>query len=278
MRQGLRAARVATPDEAVQRAILRDLAGLIPGMDLSRSPAALSQAIYEVTYSHTGIADPYAELKREENRVALAFEQELREMVRSSADPLRTGLIVAASGNVVDLGILNVEEIDIREAVASALREGFAVDHTETFREALGRCKDLLYLLDNAGEIVFDKILIEELSRHTKVTAVVKKSPIINDVCHEDARQVGLDTICEVIDNGGAFIGSPLELVPEWYMERMKAADIILGKGQGNYETVDDFPGDVYLIFRSKCPVVAAHSGAPLGSVAMISTRVRANG
>ena len=275
MRQGLRAARVATSVEAVQREILRELAGLIPGMDLSRSPAALSQAIYEATYAHTGIADPYAELKREENRVALAFEEELREMVRVSDDPLRTGLCIAASGNVVDLGILNVEEIDIREAVASALREGFAVDHTEAFREALGRCEDLLYLLDNAGEIVFDKILIEELSRHTTVTAVVKKSPIINDVCYEDARQVGLDAVCEVIDNGGAFIGAPLEWVPEWFMERMKQADIILGKGQGNYETVDDFPGDVYLIFRSKCPVVAAHSGAPLGSVAMISTRLR---
>ena len=124
--------------------------------------------------------------------------------------------------------------------------------------------------------IVFDKILIEELQHHTPVTAVVKAGPIINDVTREDAEQVGLTSVCEVIDNGGAYVGSPLDEVPAWFLERMHAADVIVGKGQGNYETVDAFPGDVFLILKAKCDVVARHMGVSLGQLGLISTRLRA--
>ena len=132
-----------------------------------------------------------------------------------------------------------------------------------------------MFLLDNAGEIVFDKILVEELLNHTAVTAVVKGAPILNDATVEDAVAVGLDKVCGVIDNGGAFIGSPPSLVPKAFLERLERADVIVGKGQGNYETIDDFPGDVFLILRAKCAVTAAHMGVLLGQVGLVSTRVR---
>ena len=139
-------------------------------------------------------------------------------------------------------------------------------------------CSDLLFLLDNAGEIVFDKLLIEELKDRTSVTAVVKGAPIINDAVMDDAVQVGLTEVCEVIDNGGPFIGSLPDLVPERFRRRMAAADVIVAKGQGNYETVDEFPGDVFLILRAKCPTIAEHMGVAFGQVALISTRVRRAG
>ena len=147
--------------------------------------------------------------------------------------------------------------------------------HSAALRAALGNCRDLLFLLDNAGEIVFDKLLIEELQKHTTVTAVVKGAPMINDVLMEDAEFVGLTKICDVIDNGGGFIGSPLKHVPQAFLERMAAADVIIGKGQGNYETIDDFDGNVFLILRAKCEVVAEHMGVKLGQVGLISTRQR---
>ena len=148
-------------------------------------------------------------------------------------------------------------------------------EHTELFLRDLEHCGELLYLLDNAGEIVFDKILIRELNKHTRVTAVVKGAPIINDACMEDAEQTGLTAICEVIDNGGPFIGTPVSLINPYLVKRMESADIIVGKGQGNYETVDDFNGNVYLLLKIKCEIVSRHSGAPLGSAAFISTRKR---
>ena len=161
-------------------------------------------------------------------------------------------------------------------AIEQALREQFAVDHTQQFRKALEHCNDLLFFLDNAGEIVFDKILIEELLRHAPVTAVVKGGPIINDAVMADAEQVGLPDVCEVIDNGGSFIGSPLSRIPDWFRTRMDQADVLVGKGQGNYETLDGYPGEVFLILRAKCEIVAQHMGVRYGQVALISTRARA--
>ena len=152
------------------------------------------------------------------------------------------------------------------------------MDHTEDLKAALTNCSDLLYLLDNAGEIVFDKLLIEVLQQYTPVTAVVKGAPMLNDVVRHDAEFVGLTSVCDVIDNGGAFIGSPLNQVPQTFLDRMAQADIIIGKGQGNYETVDEFDGNVFLILRAKCEIIAKHMGVRFGQVGLISIRRRSAG
>lgn len=273
--QALRAARVVTNDASVQRAILNETVKRIPDLDMERSPAELSLIAYELASSLSGNPDAYRALRREQNEFALRLEPSLRERVRNSSEPLVTALHLAAAGNVIDLGVKQASEIDVHAAIEQVMSERFAVDHTEAFMESLAKSKDLVLLLDNAGEIVFDKILIEELLHYTKVTAAVKAGPIINDVLMEDAEQVGLTALCEVIDNGGAFVGSPLDLVPASFLERMKQADMIVGKGQGNYETVDVFPGDVFLILRAKCEVIARHMGVQYGQVALISTRLR---
>lgn len=275
IRQSLRAARQATDDPDLQRAIVEATARHLPKLDLERSPAVNSLPPYEEARRLSGIADPYRESKREQNAMAMAIEDDLRSLVHNESDPLMAALHLAAAGNVIDLGTTAAEDIDMHAAIERVMHERFAVDHTGAFRASLEQCNDLLYLLDNAGEIVFDKILIEELQKHTRVTAVAKAGPIINDVLLEDAEQVGLTNVCEVIDNGGAYVGSPLDLIPDWFLERMHAADVIIGKGQGNYETIDEFPGDVFLILKAKCPIVARHMGVALGQVGLISTRLR---
>ena len=275
LRQALRVVRCTTDDEALQRQVLDSVARSIPNLSLDDSPAIVSQIAYTETSRITGNPDPYNELKKSQNEFALGLEDEFRRRVQNSDDPLLTALHLSAAGNVIDLGIQHADEIDILSAIAKTLEECFMIDHSDAFRESLANSKDLLFLLDNAGEIVFDKILIEELQKHTKVTAVVKGAPIINDVVMEDAVQVGLTDVCDVIDNGGAFIGSPPDLVPKSFLKRMKKADIILGKGHGNYETVDVFPGNVFLLLRAKCPLIAEHMGVELGQVGLISTQIR---
>lgn len=273
--QALRAARVATDDQEVQRQVLNEVVKQIPGLDLAKSPAELSLVVYELTAALTGAYDPYKGLKYMQNECALELEFELRDMVEDSPDRLHTALHLAAAGNIIDLGIRHQGDIDIRGEVRRVMEERFAIDHTEAFKESLTSCKDLIYLLDNAGEIVFDKILIGELRRHTSVTAVVKAGPMINDAMMEDAKQVGLTQICDVMDNGGAFVGSPLDLVPKSFLERLEKADVIVCKGQGNYETMDEYPGDVFLILKAKCDIIAQHMGVELGQVALISNRIR---
>ncbi len=274
-RQALRVARIATDDPDLQRRIFDGAVARIPAMELDQSPAVLSLVCYELAAKISGKEDPYRELKREQNDLALSLEEEMRARIHNSDDPLVTALHLSAAGNIIDLGTMHVQHIDVHGAIEQVLHESFAIDHTAEFRESLSRCADLLFLLDNAGEIVFDKLLIEQLVKHTKVTAVVKGAPAINDVMYEDAVYVGLTDVCEVIDNGGGFVGSPLELVPESFRKRMTQADMIVGKGQGNYETIDEFPGDVFLILRAKCEVVARHMGVNFGQVGLISTRRR---
>jgi uncharacterized protein with ATP-grasp and redox domains len=276
MSQALRTARLASPSEAVHRAVMDETAASLPGMNLSVSPATLSIALYQSAIDHSGNADPFYEQKRAQNALALELEPELRQLIADSKDPLDTALHIAAAGNTIDLGALAAHEIDVRGTLEQVLHDRFAIDHSAALRESLARCNDLVYLLDNAGEIVFDKILIEQLLHYTLVTAVVKGGPIINDALMEDAEEVGLTALCPIIDNGGPYIGSPLDLVPESFLARLRAADVIIGKGQGNYETVDVFDGDVFLILKAKCEVVARHMGVRYGQVALISTRQRA--
>ncbi len=275
LRQTLRAARTAGDDPIKQRRVMNLVAADIPDMDMNNSPAMLSLNAYQLVNRIFDTSDPYKAIKEKQNKMALALEDELEERVRTSSEPLVTAIRLAAAGNIIDLGILQEHEIDPHEAIQHALHTPLAVDHTALFMKDLDHCRELLYLLDNAGEIVFDKVLIRELAKHTRVTAVVKGGPVINDACREDAEQVGIPALCEVIDNGGPFIGSPLPLVPRSFLDRMQRADIILGKGQGNYETVDDFGGNVYLLLKIKCEIVARHSGAPMGTAAFISTRER---
>jgi hypothetical protein len=275
LRQSMRAGRLASDDPAVQRRIMDETARRIPSLNLQDSPAAVSLCAYEITSAISGNPDPYRDAKRQQNAEALRLEPELRAMLDASDDRLDTALHLAAAGNVIDLGTLEADRIDVRAAVADVMRERFAVDHGARFRESLARCDDLLFFLDNAGEIVFDKLLIEELQRHTRVTAVVKAAPILNDALMEDANATGVTEVCDVIDNGGAFIGSPLSLIPDGFRARMDAACMLVGKGQGNYETLDSHPGDVFLILKAKCEVVARHMGVRFGQVALISTRQR---
>jgi uncharacterized protein with ATP-grasp and redox domains len=277
-KQTLRAARCASDDPAVHREALNRVARAIPEMDLDISPAVLSRIAYEASRDVSGNPDPYYEHKREQNALALELEPEMREILDQSDNRLMAALHLAAAGNVIDLGTMQAHEIDVQRVVREVMAEGFAVDHTGHLLRSLEQCNDLLYLLDNAGEIVFDKLLIEELLKHTPVTAVVKAAPIINDALLEDAEQVGLTEVCQVIDNGGAFIGSPVDEVPTHFLARMHAADVIIGKGQGNFETIDVFDGDVYMILRAKCEVVAAHMGVKYGQVGLIGTRARAGG
>ena len=203
--QALRAARVVAEEHEVQRKILNETVKRIPEFDLEKSPAELSLIAYELASELSGNPDGYRELRREQNEFALRLEPELRELVRNSEDPLITALHLAAAGNVIDLGVAHSNDIDVRAAIEQVMSERFAIDHTEAFLESLGNSKDLVFLLDNAGEIVFDKILIEELLGYTNVTAVVKAGPISLMVS---------DSVIDGTSNCGRLCGIPPNALP----------------------------------------------------------------
>lgn len=273
--QAYKSAKIATDNEELHRRIIIEVANRLQFMDMSRSPAELSQVIYEITSQITGNKDPYFTQKKIQNMTALKIEPELRRLRDTSEDPLLTALKLSAEGNVIDLGVLSDHQIDIDSIITHASTINFAINHYSHLVEDLRQAKKILFFLDNAGEIVFDKILIEELKKYAEVTAVVKGTPIINDACMDDAIEVGLDKVVEVVAMEKGWIGAPWRALEKPLLHRMEESDIIIGKGQGNYETLDNYPGNVYLLLKAKCEVVAKSMGVKKGEIGFISTRVR---
>ncbi len=275
IKQAYRSAILATNNPEIQKQIIVKVGDELKKMDLSLSPAELSLIIYQITHELSGNPDPYAEQKKIQNQIALNFENDLKKIILQSPFPLLTALQLSAAGNIIDLGILKPDEIDIPSAIQHALTINFTGNHFHQFKNDLQHAKKLLFFLDNAGEIVFDKILIEELQKYTHVTAIAKGAPIINDACMEDVYAVKLHEVCDVIPMKKNWIGAPWRLLEPELRTKMDNADIIIGKGQGHYETLDDYPGNVYLLLKAKCPVVAKHIGIKQGEITFISTKLK---
>ncbi|MBN2116436.1 MAG: DUF89 family protein [Anaerolineales bacterium] len=265
LRQGLEAARLVSEDSAVHEQVLRDVLQWTGEMNLRQSPPEMAQRIHRRLREITGVDDPYRQAKDRLNRLALELISGFRTAIESADDPLQMAARLAIAGNTMDMGVNgNLTETNIRQVMNRALTEPF-FGEWESFRQAVIEARSILYLADNAGEIAFDRLLIEQLSPE-RVTVVVRGAPVINDATLIDARAVGLDEIVEVIDNGSDAPGTILSDCPEEFRRRFAEADLIIAKGQGNYETLSDEPGNLFYLFKVKCPVIANRIGQPLGT------------
>ncbi|NOZ59519.1 MAG: DUF89 family protein [Euryarchaeota archaeon] len=229
-------------------------------------PALLGTELHRFLREITGNPDPFREVKREANRTALRILPHARRLVAASGDRFTAAVRVSLAGNLMDFAVYGSNTCE--EALARALEDEPAIDHTPRFRRLVERGGRLLYLLDNAGEIALDGLLIEELQRTgVRVTAAVKGAPVLNDATLEDARQVGLERLCRVVTTGGDVVGVDLERAPAEFLEEMERADVIVAKGQGHFETLDTYTGTpVVFLLRAKCPSVAGTLGVPRGS------------
>jgi len=269
-RQALDAARLATNDESIHEQVVRDTLDLTKDMDLHQSPPAMSRHIHRRIRELVENPDPYRPLKQRHNQLALELYDLLEPMVRNSENPLETAVRLAIAGNIIDLGVKSsLSDSDINKTIQQSLNDSFNHSAVEQLRADVDKAGNILYLLDNAGEIVFDRLLIEQLPTG-KITAVVKGAPIINDALMEDADAVGLNKIVNVIDNGSDAPGTILETCPDTFRSRFEQADLIVAKGQGNYETLSHIDKDIYFILKAKCPVVASDLDCPVGQMILI--------
>jgi uncharacterized protein with ATP-grasp and redox domains len=239
------------------RGILRKAEAIIEGASLDEVPARTTTVIHRMLRDETGV-DPYLSVKEAYNRIALEKLPLLRSMAAAPADRLEGGVRAAIAGNVIDFGIY--ETIDLDRSLDDSFRLPLSPVDFRAFSRAVQNARRILYLCDNAGEIVFDRVLLELLrDRGKDVTAAVKGSPVINDATLDDARAAGLHECAKVIDNGNDGIGTLLEACSEGFMNEYRAADLIISKGQANYETlVRERDERIYFLFKVKCPVVAS--------------------
>jgi hypothetical protein len=266
VRQALDAVRLATDDEDVHEDVLRSILRAASEMDLRESPPVMGQHIHRMIRDLTGEKDPYRRIKDRFNEFALRLYPELRKKVERSTEPIETAVRLAIAGNIIDSGVNSeIDETNVHEAIEHALTEPLRADLKE-FTKALDRAGSILYLGDNAGEIVFDRLLIKQMPL-AKITFVVKAGPIINDACLADARKTGMTELVEVIDNGSDAPGTILNSCSERFRRRFEKADLIIAKGQGNYETLSDVDKDIFFVLKAKCPVIAKQIGCEVGSL-----------
>ena len=269
VRQTLDVARMVTDDPSLHEKVLRETLRLVAEAPFDRPPPWIAQRIHHLLREVTGNADPYDLAKRHSNELALFLYPKLKERVRSSADPFATAVRLAIAGNVIDFGCrteLDDEEVHqaVAEALSGPLDEGVLAD----LRRAVEAARDILYLADNAGEIVFDRLLIEEMPME-RVTLVVRGGPVINDATRDDVAAAGFNSQVRVIDNGSDAPGTIPELCPPSFVARLEQSNLVIAKGQGNYETLNDFDNHMFFLLKVKCPVIARDADCAVGQMVL---------
>jgi len=268
LRQALAALRLITDQEAEQKRVLDLVMQTLPTLPLEYSPPRIARTVYSIIARETGVENPYREIKIASNRQALAVLPELTRIIERKPNRLRAAASLAISGNLIDFGVQH-EGFKVSEGLNGQFPDHFDFDDFSTFEQQLPETKKLLYIGDNAGEIVADKIFISQMKvayPQLEVGFAVRGAPIINDVTIVDAKQVGMTEVARVINSGSrapALLED--EMSPEmadWFLH----ATMIIAKGQGNYESLSQSELPIFFLLQCKCPVVADDLKTPVGS------------
>jgi uncharacterized protein with ATP-grasp and redox domains len=263
MKQALNAAQLTGMDNARQIEIMRKAAGVIQKADPTWSPPEVALEVHRAVRAITGNPDPYREAKQRSTEQALAIYPELVDMVSGAGDPCDMALRLSIAGNIIDLS--RNMDYDLWDSIERAVNQPFAIDDRAAFWEALDKANTILYLGDNAGETVFDRLFIETLDR--KVIYVVRGAPALNDVTWEDAQAAGLDEVATLVSNGLDAAGTVLHKCSEPFKNLYADADMIISKGQGNFETLTDEGPKIFFLFQVKCPAIVGKLNVPQGSI-----------
>jgi len=260
LRQIYNVLRVSEAENDVSFKVLRRSAKFISDeLDISRSPGHNATLLHRMFREMTKINDPYKFLKDKYTEVALGLEPEIYEKVYLPAeDRLEVAVKLAAVGNVIDFGV--PQKFDIYAELENFMSRKFAYFDIEIFKRFLVPNKEVLYVADNAGEIVFDKFLLRELKeRGLKVTFAVRGGPVLNDATVEDALKSGIqELVDELITTGRDFIGIDLDFASEEFREKWERAFLIISKGQANIETLENVDNkDIFFILKAKCNPMA---------------------
>lgn len=264
MKMAVRGARLAAPDdhEAHER-VVRKWGAMLPDIDFSQSPPSIARLLNRLICTETGCGDVFEEDKIESNRAVMDVLPDIRRVVEASDHPLATALEAAIIGNYIDRGVDH--DFDWADELARLEK---VLDET-VVREFADRCvtdADVLVVGDNAGEIVLDTLLVSQLQQAgCRVSYAVRSKPVLNDALMADARMVGMTDLCEVVESGVDTPGTVLERCSPEFLNRMKKADLIVCKGQGNFEALHGRMPGVFFAFKAKCRRVADQTGKPVG-------------
>ncbi len=219
------------------------------------SAPEFSREIRLILKNFTNNPDPYKNEKLQTNEQALKMAPEISGIIKGSADSFNTALRISIAGNVIDFAAN--DQFNLKTTINRALTENIAIDHSEILKSEIKKARSVLYLGDNAGEIIFDKLFISEMM-HPRVIFAVRGGPILNDVTLEDAEFAGMKEVAEVISSGYDAPSTIPEKSSEIFQKHFKEADLIISKGQGNLEGLLHLNDKrIFFLLLVKCDVIA---------------------
>jgi uncharacterized protein with ATP-grasp and redox domains len=270
LRQAVEAAKMATADPLKQREVVDAVLHLLGATSASDGPPQIAARVHRTVRRVSGCDDPYGQVKQQSNKAAMELRPRAQELVAASDDPLQTAAKLAAVGNIIDSGV--GLRFDLKAEIERANARRFATSDFDRFREEMARASTVLYLTDNAGEIVFDRLLIEQMN-HKKMFVAVKAEPMLNDALLADAEFAGIHRLAAVLTTGPDWSGAGAGAGSAGSLEAFAHADVIIAKGQGNYEWLSETKANIFFLLMVKCPVVARDLGVEVSELVLKSAR-----
>lgn len=268
-KQIMKIAQLVYDDTNLQMNLMRFGVNFLSSIDWNKSALEIISLLYKELHEKFEIYDPYKDIKVKSNEMMLSLINSLRGYLERADDPLRVTLKLSVAGNIIDYG--TERTFDAIKTIERVLNTDFYIDDYKILREKLSSSKKILMIGDNAGEIVLDKILVELLRRMgLEVYYMVRAHPVINDATMEDAIQIGMDKLAKIVELDISGVGRGIRYTE--IEDYMKSFDIILSKGQGNFELFSDLKDEnIIFLLMVKCDVISYYINAPIGSSILMS-------
>ncbi|GAF96550.1 unnamed protein product, partial [marine sediment metagenome] len=243
--------------------------------DLSKKPPEFARLVYNIIEEITGNEDPYKEIKKRDNEHAISLLPEIKSIIKKSEDKLFTSIKIAIAGNIMDFAANS--DYDLKKTIEKVLESDFAINDYEKFKEGIKKATSIAYLADNAGEIVFDKLLIEKIRElnNCKIYLFVKGKPIVNDATEIDTKIIGINNFdnIEIKKINTGFPNTGMKKESKEFISFIKQMDLVISKGQGNYESLSEVNANIYFLLIAKCHVIARDLGVKKGSIILKSNK-----
>jgi uncharacterized protein with ATP-grasp and redox domains len=266
VRQAYDALTLVGCDERLTHQTLQRVLVEAAAFPLEQSPPVMAQLIHRIIREALGNSDPYAQIKADSTRLALELAEEARAVVAASADPFSMAIRFSIAGNIMDFALVNNwDRLDLDHFIEKTCLRSLDDEAVERLRTAVEKAETILVLGDNCGETVFDRLLIEQLPP-AKVYYAVKGHPVINDATLSDAQAAGLDAVAELVENGSDAPGTVLDDCSEEFCRLFEKADLVIAKGQANYESLEGVSRPIFFLTQVKCPVIGRDLGEKVGS------------
>lgn len=267
LRQAREALDLSCDDEILKLEIMNDIFNFLSdNFQINTNSNKTGSIIHDIIKSKTGCNDPYFKEKIEANNIALKYLPDVKKIIEED-DSLENYVKIAIIGNILDFGAFTLDD-DVDSVVNESLEKELTICDIDEFEKALKKHNKVLYLVDNTGEIVFDKLLLSKIKEYDlDITIAVKSEPILNDACMEDAINIGLDEFGEIVEIGAGTVGYVDSAISDEFREIFNSHEFIISKGMGNYEgltEIDLSQKEIFFLLCAKCNTIARDIGVNL--------------